>query len=91
MNETKENYWNKWITIHKKTLKKIHNVNSKCLKRIHSVETSIVASGYGSRKHKPPKKSGTPLVKGPNVLQKKPQGWSNTMGGGLGSRNHNDY
>jgi hypothetical protein len=25
------------------------------------------------------------------VLQKKPHGWSNIMGGGLGSRKHNDY
>jgi hypothetical protein len=71
VSETKENYWNKWITIYKKPLKRIHNVNLRCLKRIHNVETSIVASGYGFKKHKPLKKSGTPLVKGPNVLQKK--------------------
>jgi hypothetical protein len=62
-----------------------------CLKGIHNVETNIVPSGYGSNKHKPPKKSGTPLLKKPNVLQKKPQGWSNIMGGGLNSRKHNDY
>jgi hypothetical protein len=45
-----------------------------CLKGVHIVEISIMASGYGSRKHEPPKKSGTPLVKGPNVLQKKRHG-----------------
>jgi hypothetical protein len=32
------------------------------MKGIHNVETSIVANGYGFRKHKPPKKSGTPLI-----------------------------
>jgi hypothetical protein len=58
-----EYYQRKGITIHRRTLK-----------GIHSVETSIVACGYGSRKHKPPKKSGTSLVKAPNVLQKKPHG-----------------
>ncbi len=62
LNEAKENYWKKWITIHRRILKRIHNVNLGCMNGIHSVETSIVASGYGSRKHKPPKKSGTPLV-----------------------------
>jgi len=56
-----EYYQRKGITIHRRTLK-----------GIHSVVTSIVACGYGSRKHKPFKKSGIPLVKGLDVLQKKP-------------------
>jgi hypothetical protein len=45
-----------------------------CLKGIHNVVINIVASGYGFQNHKPLKKSGTSLVKRPNVFQKKPQG-----------------
>ncbi len=50
-----------------------------------------MASGYGCKRHKPTKKNGAPLVKKPNVFQKKPQGWLNIMGGGPSYGKHNDY